>query len=85
MNNDNSVVTIDARWKIVEEENNYDTYGRRIRHAECSLCGFIWADLYSVKNYFKCCPNCGKSLKWEEASADARSTRSCPGACETLE
>lgn len=51
-------------WNIVEEPNCVDTQGRPCKHAECSVCGFTWSDLYSVKNYFKSCPHCGKKLKY---------------------
>lgn len=55
-----------AEWKIVEEQNAYDTYGNKCRHAECPKCGFTWRSLYAVKTYFKNCPNCGEKLSYPE-------------------
>lgn len=51
-----------GKWEFVEEPNTVDTLGRQVYHARCNKCGFIWTDLYSVKNYFSCCPSCGTKM-----------------------
>lgn len=57
---------IHAQWEICEEPNTVDTYGNPEKYARCTHCGFRWSDVYSVKNYFKRCPECGAYMKGAE-------------------
>lgn len=52
-----------SEWEFVKEPNTVDTLGRPVYHARCKKCGFVWTDLYAVKNYFKSCPHCGAEMK----------------------
>ena len=56
---------VHARWDIRDNPGYFDTYGRPDQSAHCTYCGFSWNDLYSVKNYFKRCPNCGAIMDLE--------------------
>ncbi len=57
---------VPAQWEICEVPNNVDTYGNPDKNAHCTHCGFIWTDVYSVRNYFKRCPNCGATMTVKE-------------------
>lgn len=52
-----------GEWVIEEVPNHFDTFGNPDKRARCTNCGFTWNDLYSVKNYFKSCPNCSAEMK----------------------
>lgn len=51
-----------GRWEFIKVPNTVDTCGNPVYHAHCSECGFVWTNLYAVKNYFDCCPKCGAKL-----------------------
>jgi predicted Zn-ribbon and HTH transcriptional regulator len=55
-----------SEWEFVREPNTVDTLGRPVYHAQCKKCGFVWCDLYAVKNCFKNCPGCGADMRKED-------------------
>lgn len=54
-----------SEWEFVREPNTVDTLGRPVYFARCKTCGFVWTDLYAVKNHFKSCPRCGREMRKE--------------------
>ena len=57
---------VHGKWNIEEVPNTVDTYGRPVKIARCSLCGFQWSDIHAVRKYFKGCPNCLAKMDTEE-------------------